>query len=239
MNHVSDPRKSSIESEFAKPTKTKKTPYKQLPQPKFVYNSDSLGPAPMSTIIIWDLPISTSEPFLRNFVSRYGNPLEEMTFITDPTTAVPLGIVTFKFQGNPQKASELAKNFIKTVRQDELKIDGATLKIALNDNENQLLNRKLESAKEKNMLQQRLQKRTRGRKRRQKLLKDRRNKNFEKRKENIKSLLRKKSVEHESTIVSTRDKNLVYKPNSTVLSMRHNHKIILSVILPKRFIEIY
>ena len=25
--------------------KTKKTPYKQLPQPKFVYNSDSLGPA--------------------------------------------------------------------------------------------------------------------------------------------------------------------------------------------------
>ena len=114
-----------------------------------MYNSDSLGPAPMSTIIIWDLPISTSEPFLRNFVSRYGNPLEEMTFITDPTTAVPLGIVTFKFQGNPQKASELAKNFIKTVRQDELKIDGATLKIALNDNENQLLNRKLESAKKK------------------------------------------------------------------------------------------
>lgn len=235
VNHVSDPRIAQSNLNLQKPTKkTKKTPYKQLPQPKFVYNSDSLGPAPMSTIIIWDLPISTSEPFLRNFVSRYGNPLEEMTFITDPTTAVPLGIVTFKFQGNPQKASELAKNFIKTVRQDELKIDGATLKIALNDNENQLLNRKLESAKKK-MLQQRLQREQEEEKRRQKLVEEQKKQELlkKKEKEHQESVKKEKSVEHESTIVSTRDKNLVYKPNSTVLSMRHNHKIILSVILPK------
>lgn len=235
VDHVSDPRIVRSNLNLQKPNKkAKKTPYKQLPQPKFVYNSDSLGPAPLSTLVIWDLPISTSEPFLRNFVSRYGNPLEEMTFITDPTTAVPLGIVTFKFQGNHQRASELAKNFIKTVRQDELKIDGATLKIALNDNESQLLNRKLESAKQK-MLQQRLQREQEEEKRRQKVLEEQKKQELlkKKEKEHEESIKKEKSVERENTIVSTRDKSLIYRPNSTVLSVRHNHKIILSVILPK------
>ena len=127
----------------------------------------------------------------------------------------------------------MAKNFIKTVRQDELKIDGATLKIALNDNENQLLNRKLESAKKKcynNDCKENKRKKTTSKA----FGRTEETRTFEKKeKEHQESVKKEKSVEHESTIVSTRDKNLVYKPNSTVLSMRHNHKIILSVILPK------
>lgn len=41
------------------------------------------------------------------------------------------------------------------------------------------------------------------------------------------------SIIAKNSVVSTRNKNLIYKPNSTVLSIRRKHKIVQGVILPK------
>ncbi|KAL6453724.1 SET1 Histone-lysine N-methyltransferase [Candida maltosa Xu316] len=236
QTEVIDPRSVHMNQYLHKPNKkSKKFPYTQLLQPKIVYDKDSLGLPPLSTIVLWDLPISTNESYLRNFLARYGNSVEEIQFVTDPSTAVPLGVVSFKFQGTPENSSIAAKKFIKTVRSDEPRIDGVALKAALNDHDNQLLNRKIEASQQK-LLQQRL-KREEDEKKRQKAIEEQEKLELLKKKaaeeEEAKKREEQQGTKNDDTMKSTRIKNVTYKPDQTVLSIKHKHKIVPGVILPK------
>lgn len=240
-HEVTDPRLSNINLYLTKPNKkSKKFPYRQLPQPKIVYDKDSIGYPPMATIVLWDLPISATELYLRNFLVRYGDAIEALEFKTDPTTAVPLGVVTFKFKGTPEVAASLAKNFLKIVQNEEPKIDGVPLKARLNDNENLLLSKKIENARHK-LLQQRLKREEEEKKRHQKILEEQKRQELlkkkqeeeQKKQEEAKKKAELDSIIAKNSVVSTRNKNLIYKPNSTVLSIRRKHKIVQGVILPK------
>ncbi|RCK60957.1 Histone-lysine N-methyltransferase, H3 lysine-4 specific [Candida viswanathii] len=240
-HEVTDPRLSNFSLYMSKPNKkSKKFPHRQLPQPKIVYDKDSIGYPPLATVVLWDLPISATEQYLRNYLMRYGDAIETLDYKTDPATAVPLGVVTFKFQGSPEKSAALAKKFLKIVHNEEPKIDGAPLRARMNDNENLLLNKKMEDARQK-LLQQRLKREEEDKKRHQKILEEQKKQELlkkkqeeeQKKQEEAKRKAEQESIQAKNSVVSTRNKNLVYKPNSTVLSIRRKHKIVRGVILPK------
>lgn len=148
-NPPSDPRvKMGIHNYFSKPNKTsKKLQFKHLPQPRFIYDKDSLGLPPLTELVVWDLPTTITEVYFTNFFEAYGDKVKDVKFLNDSTNAVPLGIATFSFQGNLEKSSRIAKSLIKRIRAEEPKIDGVNLKIALNDSDSHLLNAKIKVAK--------------------------------------------------------------------------------------------
>lgn len=146
-----DPRaKLGITTYLAKPNKlSKKMPFKQLPQARFVYDKDSLGAPPQTELVVWDLPPTISEVYLVNFLQSFGDTVRDMKFINDPVNAVPLGIATFCFQGSLEKALRTAKKFLRAVQTECPKVDGVPLRIGLNDEDNRLLNAKVKVAQGK------------------------------------------------------------------------------------------
>ncbi|CAG89643.2 DEHA2F20834p [Debaryomyces hansenii CBS767] len=224
---VTDPRKSSTGSTsayFLKPNKkSKKFPFKQLPQPKFIYDKDSLGPPPQNEIVVWDLPSTTSEVYLSNFFKSYGDSIKDLKFINDPLNAVPLGIATCKFQGNPDKSMRIAKKFIANVRINHTKIDGAELKIALNDNDNKLLDDKIKVAQDKLRISRiKIEEEEKKRLKKQQAIED------QKRRETEKAAKEKKLQESANSSHESR-----FKPNTTTLSIRHHNEVIPGVFLPR------
>lgn len=145
----SDPRlKLGIHHYFSKPNKSsKKLQFKYLPQPRFIYDKDSLGLPPLTELVVWDLPPTITEVYFTNFFESYGDKIKDVKFLNDSTNAVPLGIATFSFQGNLEKSSRIAKSLIKRIRIEEPKIDGVELKIGLNDSASRLLDAKIKVAK--------------------------------------------------------------------------------------------
>lgn len=136
-----------LEAYLYKPNKrSKKFPFKQLPQPKFIYDKDSLGPLPLMDLVVWELPSTISEVYLINFFKSYGNSIKDLKIINDPDNGVPLGIATFKFQGSPEKSARLATKVIEETTTNGMKIDGSPLKIDLNDHDNKLLDTKIKIA---------------------------------------------------------------------------------------------
>lgn len=147
---TADPRLSFIgglSTYLHKPNKrSKKFPFKQLPQAKFIYDKDSLGPEPLTELVIWDLPLNINEVYLTNYLKSFGNHIKGLRFINDSDTGVPLGIVVFKFQGNLEKSSRLAMKFIEEAKTQGIQIDGIKLNVALNDHDNKLLTNKTKIA---------------------------------------------------------------------------------------------
>lgn len=226
-HEVADPRKSSSGSTsayFLKPNKkSKKFPFKQLPQPRFIYDKDSLGPPPQNEIVLWDLPSTTSEVYLSNFFKSYGDSIKDLKFINDPLNAVPLGIATCKFQGNPDKSMRIAKKFIANVRVNHTKIDGAELKIALNDNNNKLLESKIKIALDKLRVSRlKIEEEEKKRLKKQQAIEDQKRREAERR--------AKEKKLQESANSPNRSK---FKPNTTTLSIRHNNEVISGVFLPR------
>lgn len=148
-----DPRitfQGGLESYLHKPNKrSKKFPFKQLPQTKFVFDKDSLGPPPLLQLVMWDLPSTTSEIYLSNFFKSYGSPIKDLRFINDSENGAPLGVVTFEFQGSKEKASRLAEKVVKESKNEGIYIDGVNIKIDLNDHEGKLLEVKVKDAESK------------------------------------------------------------------------------------------
>lgn len=145
----SDPRvKMGIHNYFSKPNKaSKKLQFKHLPQPRFVYDKNSLGLPPLTELVVWDLPSTTTEVYFSNFFESFGSKVKDVKFLNDSTNAVPLGVATFSFQGSPEKASRIAKSTLKRIRQEAPKIDGVELKIGLNDADGRLLDTRIKVAK--------------------------------------------------------------------------------------------
>lgn len=105
----SDPRvKMGIHNYFSKPNKaSKKLQFKHLPQPRFVYDKNSLGLPPLTELVVWDLPSTTTEVYFSNFFESFGSKVKDVKFLNDSTNAVPLGVATFSFQGSPRRPREL------------------------------------------------------------------------------------------------------------------------------------
>ncbi|KAK6456186.1 histone methyltransferase [Scheffersomyces xylosifermentans] len=250
-----DPRSENVTLYFQRPNKkSKKFPFKQLPQPKFVFDKDSLGPAPQTELVVWDLPSTTSEIYLTNYFKSYGDPIKDMKFINDPMNAVPLGIATFKFSGNPEKAMRLAKKFINTMKIEHAKVDGVELKIALNDNDNELLKQKIDLARDKlRVLRNKREEEEKKRLRRLQEVEEQHKKEEKKRKEeeqrkNREEEKKKKELQQRTSNTgsdgsnsasksssSSKDKveGFKYLPNTSTLSIRHHNKIVPGVFLPK------
>lgn len=146
-----DPRqKMGLQQYFSKPdTKSKKMPFKLLPQARFTYDKDSLGAPPQCELVVWDLPSSVNEPYLVNFLESFGQSVRNVKFYNDPVNAVPLGIATFSFQGSLETALLVARNFVKKVQAESPIVDGVELRTALNDNEGTLLRSKMRIAEDK------------------------------------------------------------------------------------------
>ncbi|CAI5758746.1 unnamed protein product [Candida verbasci] len=216
ISTVFDPRK--LNNDYPKLNKkSKKFPFKQLPIPKFTFDKDSLGPAPLSTLLLWDLPTSVNETYLKSFLSLFGK-VEEIKFINDDQSAAFLGIATFKFQGNPEKSRNLAQIFIKQVKDENILIDGVKLNIKINDVNDDLLNEKIDSAKREFQKQQlKIKEEEEERKMRQK--------------RQLEELKRQelKKIEEEKKQLPKPEK---YKPNTTILSNRRHHKVVDGVFLP-------
>lgn len=227
---VVDPRMSNVVHYFQKPNKqSKKFPFKQLPQTRFQYDKDSLGPPPQTELVVWDLPPTTHEVYLTNyFKSLSGSSIKDIKFTNDPKYAVPLGIVSFKFHGSIEKAEKLAKQLISTIKTQKPKIDGVPLKIDLNDQDDKFLNSKIDIAREKLRISRNI---------REEQEKKLRREIEEKRKiEEKKRLLEEKKKLQEKNRELSRDL-YKFKPNSTILSTRHNNKIIPGVILPDDLVK--
>lgn len=216
---VKDPRltfNGKLESYLNKPNKrSKKFPFKQLPQTKFIYDEDSLGGEPLSELVIWDLPSNINEVYLTNFIQRFGNPIKDLKFINDEENGVPLGIVTFKFQGNIEKSSRLANKLITDAQKSGIKLDGIKLNIGLNDHDNKLLTskRKLAEGKlraERSKIQEEEKKRA---------------EELKKKKEESKKKEEVKPVE----IKESKDK---LETNITITSIKNNRKKISGYHLP-------
>lgn len=148
LSPPSDPRaKMGFSHYFNKPDMTsKKVPFKLLPQTRFVYDKDSLGDPPQCELVLWDLPSSVAEPYLVNFLESFGQSVRDVKFYNDPLNAVPLGIVTFSFQGSLEVALLSARNFVKKVSVESPKVDGSELRVGLNDKDSQFLNNKIRIA---------------------------------------------------------------------------------------------
>lgn len=225
---VKDPRltfNGKLESYLNKPNKrSKKFPFKQLPQTKFVYDEHSLGAEPLSELVIWDLPSNINEVYLTNFIQRFGNPIKDLKFVNDEENGVPLGIVTFKFQGNLEKSSRLANKLITDAARSGIKLDGIKLNIGLNDHDNKLLTSKRKLAEGKLRAE------------RQKIQEEERAKFEELKKKKEEELKRKeqelkeKAKEEEFTKELTpRDK---VETNITITSIKNNRRKISGYHLP-------
>ncbi|WLF77624.1 histone methyltransferase set1 [Lodderomyces elongisporus] len=220
-----DPRIANLSHYLSKPNKkSSKFPFKQLPQARFIYDSDSLGPAPLTTLVIWDLPISVNMQYLKNYLGTYGS-IENIEIINDPNTAVPLGVATFRFKGTPEKSSDLATKFVERVKIELIKINGIALKIGLNDSEDTLLNQKVNIARGK-IINQRLKREQEEEKRRLKLQEE------QKKQEEIAKKEAEIKKQQEIEEAKRRAAELKYKPNTTLLSSRHDHKVEEGVFLP-------
>ncbi|EEQ39809.1 hypothetical protein CLUG_03937 [Clavispora lusitaniae ATCC 42720] len=95
----SDPRiKLGIQNYLTKPNKaSKKVPFKHLPQPRFLYDKNSLRQPPSTELVVWDLPTSINETYFVSFFESFGDTIKNVKFINDPINAAPLGIATFLF----------------------------------------------------------------------------------------------------------------------------------------------
>lgn len=235
-SEASDPRKSSgggASSYLLKPNKkSKKFSFKQLPLPKFIFDKDSLGPPPQTQLVVWDLPLTTSEVYLTNFFKSFGDPITEFNFINHPENAVPLGIATFKFQGNPEKSARIAKKFISEMQDSGTRVDGVPLKIALNDQDNKLLNNKIEIAKGK----LRVDKSKRDEEEKRIIKRQQEEERRRKREQEKASMIKNNSDSNEKV---TRDE-IQYKPNMSILSIKQNNKLLPGTFMPrelKRFLR--
>lgn len=150
-SNLIDPRvRIGLSHYFNKPDMTsKKVPFKLLPQARFVYDKDSLGSPPRCELVMWELPSSVTEPYLKNFLESFGQTVRDIKFYSDPMNAVPLGIVTFAFLGSLEFALMAARNFVKKVNIESPKVDGKEFRIALNDADGQILALKIQIAQEK------------------------------------------------------------------------------------------
>ncbi|KAG7195165.1 histone methyltransferase set1 [Scheffersomyces spartinae] len=244
-----DPRKS-MQHYMTKPNKrSKKFPFKQLPQPRFTFDKDSLGPAPLTELVIWDLPFSVNENYLSNFIRSFDStypPLRDLKLYNDPVNAVPLGIATFKFQGAPDKSQRFAQKFISLVKQELPRIDGVEFKLILNDNDNQLLEKKVAQALDKlhRLRQQDEDRRKRDLQEKQRREDEERRTAEKNRKKtevtsntNAESMLRSTSVKDtlpspsETTSISNHANTL--QSNTTIKSIRNKNKVVSGVFLPK------
>ncbi|KAM9905178.1 hypothetical protein OXX69_007286 [Metschnikowia pulcherrima] len=228
QTHGSDPRlKLGLHSYISKPHKTsKKLPFKQLPKARLTFDKDSLGSPPQSELVAWDLPASASEVYLLNFLESFGTPVKAIKLINDPVNAVPLGIATFSFQGTLEKASQLATKFLSKVKSEPQKIDGAELRVALNDANDKLLNAKIKIAQDK----LRNEHITREKEERQRL-EDKKKKEAEEEKKVTPS----PSVE--PPIQEEEPDPLAGLENSTTLSFRHKSKVIKGVHIPADLVK--
>lgn len=229
-----DPRitfQGGLDSYLHKPNKrSKKFPYKQLPQTKFVFDKDSLGPPPLLQLVMWDFPTSTSEIYLSNFFKTYGSPIKDLKFINDSENGAPLGIVTFEFQGNREKASRLAEKVVKESKQDGIYIDGVHIKIDLNDHEGKLLQSKVKDAESKlKAFHVKLQEE----KKKAKLLQEKKLAQENKKLESTK-------MSQLSSSASESTKTDAIAGSRTILSKHHNNKVVKGCFLPndlKKYIK--
>lgn len=218
----SDPRqKLGLQQYFGKPdTKSKKMPFKLLPQARFTYDKDSLGQPPQCELVIWDLPSSVNEPYLVNFLESFGQSVRDVKFYNDPVNAVPLGIATFSFQGSLETALLIARNFVKRVHAEGPIVDGVELRTALNDYDKTLLKSKMRIAEDK--LRQE-------RKRRELVEKQR----FDAQKLQE----RKESAPSVQAIVKSRKEeppqNALPKPNTTIRSLLKDRVVEQGFFLPE------
>lgn len=213
-----DPRfKMGLQAYFSKTNKaSKKMPFKQLPQARFMYDKDSLGAPPKTVLVVWDLPPTVNEVYLINFFESYGNTVKDMKFINDPVNAVPLGIATFSFQGTLEKSLRIAKSFLKTVYTENPKVDGVQLRIGFDDESHNFLNSKIKAAQSK--------------------LRDERIKREE---EERKRLEAKKKQEVPVETPKVQQKSVptpeavrLARPNTTTLSHRHKNRVVEGTSLP-------
>lgn len=228
---VADPRKSRLPFYFHKPDKRlKKYPFKQLPTPKFIYDKNSLGLPPLTHLLVWDLPATTSALYLANYFGSYGDPIKDVKLMNDPHNGVPLGIATFTFPGSADKAMRAAKRLLKSLKSaGSLKIDGVDLHIALNDHKNHLLDQKVNGAVEK----LRIQRKKRDDEENKKRLALEQKRKEELKKEEERKQEEKRKEEEENRRREEEQKKLDrFRPNTTMLSARHNNKIISGVLLP-------
>lgn len=216
----SDPRqKMGVHNYLSKPNKqSKKMQFKHLPQPRFTYDKYSLGPAPLAELVVWDLPVTVNEAYFANFFSSYGGDVKNVTFINDPIHAVPLGIATFTFHGALEKALRTAKAMLKRLKLESPKIDGADLKIALNDNDNKLLNTRIKIAEDR-LRAERLKRE----KAERELLEHQ--KKQEEARESKKQVL--------NGAADGDDKKQLPQNDTTTRSKRSNHKVEKGVFIPK------
>lgn len=231
----SDPRKQGNGTATAyllKPNKkSKKFPFKQLPQARFIHDKNSLGPPPQTEVIIWDLPPTVSEVYLTNFIISYGDGIKNFKFINDPEYGVPLGIAAFKFQGIPDMSMRTAKKFINEIKSNSTKIDGEDFKVALNDTEGKLLKTKIEAASAK--LRVAKLKRDEEERRR---IKKKWELEEQKRHQEERSKIEKTANEIKKANAIQGSKRGMYIANSTTLSIRHQNKIIPGAPIPSELV---
>lgn len=225
-----DPRlKMGLHEYLTKPNKlSRKIPFKHLPQPRFLYDKMSLHLPPPTELVVWDLPNSVNERYLISFFESFGDTVKNVKFFNDPVNAAPLGIATFSFQGTLEKALRSAKNLLRSVKADEPKIDGVDLKIALNDNDNELLDAKVHIAQEKLRLYR--LKRESDEKALQKLKK-------QKELEEEKQKQQKRQQEQQERQQQAEDDKAILpdlssKLNTTTTSVKHRNKVIKGVFIP-------
>ncbi|KAI5955636.1 SET1 [Candida jiufengensis] len=233
ITQVTDPRISNLNQYLSKPNKNStKFPFKQLPRPKFIFDDDSLGEAPLINLVIWELPSSTNETYLSNFLNSFEvSKVEKIKLINDPEFGFPLGIATFKFQGSIEKSNTFAQNFIKLVNSDSIQIDGKPLKIGLNDNNDKFLNSKIDAARGKVINVQK--KKEEEEKRRLKLIEEQKKEEEElNKKKKLEEEKKRKEIEATQK-QSTEPPESKFKPNTTTLSSRHKNKVVQGVNLPK------
>lgn len=213
---VTDPRKKILSTYFSKPNKkSKKFPFRQLPQPRFVFDKNSVGPPPQTELVVWDIPSTTSEVYVTNFFRSHGN-ATDINFLQDPMYAVPLGVMLFRFQGSPDKSMLLAKNLLNFVHQEKPKINGVVLKIDLNDHEGKLLRSKVEIAQ------------NRIRQSKQKLEME------EQKRREVEEEKKRKEIAAQKEEARQKDKLLQkYQPNSTIMSVKYRNKVIPGTFLPR------
>lgn len=237
-----DPRKAMLHY-FSKPNKrSKKFPFKHLPQPRFAFDKDSLGPAPLTELLIWDLPQFVTEGYLTNFIRSFDKsypPLRDMKMYNDPVNAVPLGIATFKFQGAPDQSQRFAQKFISMIKLESPKIDGVEFKLMLNDNEGQLQEKKVAQALEKLHSARKQEEERRKREIQEKQRRDedeRRKADIRKRAEEANSkaepLLGSTSMK-DSVSSASRNNEDIIQPNTTITSIQNKNKVVPGVYLPQ------
>lgn len=231
---VADPRQKALSSYFSKPNKnSKKFPFKQLPQPRFAFDKNLVGPPPQTELVVWDIPTATNEVYVTNFFRAHGK-ATEIRFLQDPMYAVPLGVMVFKFQGSPDKATVLAKNLLQHVQQERPKINGVELKIELNDHDGKLLRSKVEGAQARIRQAQRERERERERDREREREKEReRERQRAKERESSREQAPEDRIDPRKPVfLLESDPVSAYRADTTVMSVKYRNKVIPGSFLP-------